>query len=374
MARPHLLLVGGGHAHLEVLRSATLRPFAAEITVISLASRQLYSGMMPGHLRGAWSEGALSVDLPALCRRANARFLEAAVTRVHATPTHVTVETSDEALHGSHCSLDIGASPSGMQTPGVTTYAHATRPREQWNALLAAVDHLASATPRAQSLPCCVVGGGAAGTELALALQARLRRTHPNASVTLISGAAVVPFGFAPTITARVTSLLQRAGIATELQATVREVTASSVRLGNGRQLDSALTIWATGASAPALIRASALPTDAEGYLSVDRTLRATSGVPVWGAGDCIALGDAPWVTKSGVYAVRAAPVLAHNLRVATSNSGAPQQFTPQRHTMFILDTADESALLCWRGVAVHSSWALRLKHSIDQRFVARYR
>jgi selenide,water dikinase len=88
-----------------------------------------------------------------------------------------------------------------------------------------------------------------------------------------------------------------------------------------------------------------------------------------------VTLDGAAWVPRAGVYAVREAPVLAHNLRAALDGA-APRQFLPQRRYLAALDTADGRAFLRRGGVpvAVHARWALRLKRAIDERFVARYR
>ncbi len=376
-----LLLVGGGHAHLEVLRNAATNRFSGELVLISPSRAQLYSGMMPGQLREAWPESALSVDLPALCRAAGARFEEAAATRLDADATSILVQTNAGAFTGSHASLDIGASASGLELPGVRTHAFTPKPLASWHALLTRAGTLT--TVDAATLDCCVVGGGAAGTELAMALAARLCASGRSPSIAIVSATEHVPSGFRTSVTPRIERALApvfaRHGIRAITGGTVCAVTGRGVELADGREIRSAMTIWATGASAPAIIRDSGLPTDDAGYLAVDRTLRATSGVPLWGAGDCVSIADAPWVTKSGVYAVRAAPILAHNLRLATEKNTdarrtvAMRSFNPQRHTMLILDTADGAALLSWRGLVIHAGLALRLKRYIDERFVARY-
>jgi len=60
VAAARVVLVGGGHAHLEVLRDAARRPLGAELVLVSPEPRQLYSGMMPGQLRGAYAEADLA--------------------------------------------------------------------------------------------------------------------------------------------------------------------------------------------------------------------------------------------------------------------------------------------------------------------------
>ncbi len=409
-----LVLVGAGHAHLEVLRTAVLRPFDAQLVVVSLSPQQIYSGMMPGQLRGAWSEAALTVDVPALCRAAGARFVESSVERIDAVGVEVSIRCANgEQIDATHASCDIGAVATGIDLPGVREYAHRTRPLVQWRELLARADELtrgheaprlahAAISDRSQHndvivgssagasadvsdtgrsgtpamVHCCVVGGGPAGVELAFALAALFERRNTAARITLLAASRDVPDGLSDNVARRVRSLLAARGIRIETQTRVCAISASAVALDDGRSIASDFTVWATGAAAPSLFRASSLPCDSNGFLAVDDTLRATSGAPVWGAGDCISMASAPWMTRSGVYAVRAAPVLAHNLRVAcagTASGDTARAFVPQRQTMFILDTADGSALLCRGSLAVHSRLALWLKRWIDERFVARY-
>jgi selenide,water dikinase len=375
-AARRLVLVGGGHAHLEVLRLAARRPFDAELVLVSPGPAQLYSGMMPGQLHGAYRERDLTVDLPALCRRARARFVEAAAERVDGGPGGAAVHLGGPpALDATHVSLDVGSLPAGLDAvPGAGAHALAVRPLARWRALVARVDALCAEGAAAGPLAACVVGGGAAGVELACALHARTRAAGRAPEVAVVEGGARLLPGWGASA-ARVRRALERRGVRVLTGRAVTAVDAEGVTLAGGERLPSAATVWVAGAAAPPLVRASGLPADGRGYLRVDATLRAADGRPVWGAGDCVALDGADWVPRAGVYAVREAPVLAHNLRAAL-DGGAPRRFVPQRRYLAALDTADGRAFLRRGGVpfAVHARWALRLKRAIDERFVARYR
>ncbi len=369
-----LILIGGGHAHIEVLRSAAQRRFDGELVLISPNRQQLYSGMMPAQLRGVIAERALSIDLVALCRAAGAQFVEGTVTSISATQACAHVQTDTASIDGAWCSVDIGAVPTGHALPGVREYALATRPLNAWQSLIARVHELLASSERGSPLSCCVVGGGAAGCELAFALLARADALGRTVSLTILSAAPRLLPEFHVRMSTRITALLQDRGARVETNTTVARVTADDVHLSDGRRICSALTLWLTGAAAPSLFRASGCTTDADGFLLVDATLRAASGVTLWGAGDCVSHAPSPWVTRSGVYAVRAGAILAHNLRCVTSGAlNRIRIFVPQRHTMFILDTADGRAVLHWRGMVSYSRWALQLKRVIDRRFVARY-
>jgi selenide,water dikinase len=371
------VLVGGGHAHVEVLHQAARRQLGAELVLVSPSPAQLYSGMMPGQLHGAYRERELTIDLPALCRAAGARFVEGAAARVDAGTGGAAVHLADSgpALDASHVSLDVGALPAGLDgVPGARAHAYAVRPLGRWRALVAQIDALCAEGPAAGPLAACVVGGGAGGVELAFALAARAGASGRAGAVTLVEGGDRILPSFGR-LGARVHQLLRARGVDVRTGAPVAAVDAGGVRLRDGMCVASLVTVWTAGAAAPPLIGASGLPADARGFLRVDATLRAADGRPVWGAGDCVALDGAPWVPKAGVYAVREAPVLAHNLRAALAG-GAPRRYAPQRRYLVALDTADGRAFLRRGGVpfGVHARWALRLKRFIDERFVARYR
>jgi len=59
-----LVLLGGGRAHIEVLRQAARRRFdGGEILVISPSAHSHYTGMIPGFVRGSCGESALAIDV-----------------------------------------------------------------------------------------------------------------------------------------------------------------------------------------------------------------------------------------------------------------------------------------------------------------------
>jgi len=100
--------------------------------------------------------------------------------------------------------------------------------------------------------------------------------------------------------------------------------------------------------------------------------LQSRSHPNVFGAGDCVSNPDRPH-PRAGVFAVKAAPVLAANLRAALQ--GAPlTRFKPQRRFLALISTGERHAVGVWNGFAWQGRWAWRWKDRIDRRFVARYR
>jgi selenide,water dikinase len=325
--------------------------------------------MVPGVIGGAYGEDDPVLDLVALARAARARLMLAPAMRID--PAARTVTTAVGELPFDLCSCDVGSAAAGLAaTPGAAEHAHSLRPITGVTALRATLARLSAGAP--STVPACVVGGGAAGVEVALAIEAALRAAGHRPAVTLVERAEMLLPSHAARARALVARTLAARGIGVHTGAEVASVTTDTVVLADGRALASACTVWVAGAAPPRVIAESPLPHDGDGFLQVDHTLRATDGSPVWGAGDCIAIEDAAWMPRAGVHAVRQGPVLAHNLRAALEG-GTPRAYRPRRAVLALLATGDGRAILSWRGLAAEGAWVWRLKDAIDRRWVARY-
>lgn len=366
-----LLLVGAGHAHLHVLRALARAPLRdVRVTLVNPSRRYHYSGMVPGYLQGTYAEAELAIDLPPLCARAGAELWLGEAERVEASARRVTV--GGDALEFDVLSLDVGAAPAGLDVPGVREHAHTLRPMSDALALRAAVDAQAQRAGRgAAPVRVTVVGGGAGAVEVALALHRRLRAQGAAPAVTVVEREEGIVPDYAPEARQRLTSVLAARGVSVVAGRAVTAVRPRGVLLDSGARRSADVTAWVTGPSPPPLLARSDLPLR-DGWFAVDATLRATNGAPVWGAGDCVTLADHPGLPKAGVYAVREAPLLAHNL-LAALRGAAPRRYEPQRHFLSLLNTADGRAFYRWRDFAGRSRLAWLIKDRIDRRWVRRY-
>lgn len=324
-----VLLVGGGHAHAWVLCQGV----PGEVTLVTPYAHHVYSGMLPGFVAGHYKLEEIRIDVAALAARAGVRLVLGSVAALDAGRRVARLEDGTE-IEYDLASLDVGSHAAAP------AYALAAKPfepfMEQWLEVRERVRAVA------------VVGGGAAGVELAMAVAHRT-----NAHVTLFSDRPM----FRPGLARRIARQLQRHGV--ELRAGV--AFEESMRAGFD------LVIWSGGAAALPWLRESGLAVDERGFVLVDDRLRSVSHPEVLAAGDCATLRDAAH-PKSGVFAVRHAPVLAANL------GGADRRYVPQRRTLALISCGERYAIADWGGVSWEGAWVWRWKDRIDRRWVEGFR
>ncbi len=352
-----LVLVGGGHAHLGVLRRWGMRPEpGARLTLVARETLATYSGMVPGVLAGQHLATEAQLDLRELARQAGARLIHAEAEGLDLRARRVLLR-GRPPLRFDLLSVDVGASPR-LEVPGAAEHALPVWPLD---GMLARVTAALARGPATVA----VVGGGAGGVELALALRTRL---GPAPGITLCHGEALLP-GLAGRGRRLAELLLAERGI-TLRAGTVARVESGAVMLADGRREVAALVLWATGAAPIPWLRPSGLALDARGFVAVLPTLQSTSHPMVFAAGDCATVLAHPR-PKAGVYAVRQGPPLAANLRRALRGE-ALRGFVPQRRALFLLNGADGTAVASYGPLAARGSWAWRWKKWIDLRWMAR--
>ena len=364
-----LVLLGGGHAHIEVLRDLAANPDGRIDAVLVTPYPWLtYTGMLPGHIAGHYALEECTIDLAGLVARARARLVLTTASLVSPDANEV-VCANGEVIKYDALSLDVGSQPALGEARGVEQHAIVVRPLER---LVKGWNDVYSRAARGQVTAVTVVGGGAAGIELALAMSHRLRTTieDPLPHVRLISDAPGA--GIAAGARRRLVRRMRRKGVGSHVGAAVTEVGRDYVRLANGIEFATDAVFWATGAAAHGWIRDSGLKTDESGFLLVNDLLQSISHPNVFGAGDCVSEMGYPR-PRAGVFAVRAAPILAANLRAAIE--GRPLlAFLPPRNYLALISTGERHAVGAWDGIAWQGRWAWRWKDRIDRRFVARYR
>lgn len=359
-----LLLLGGGHAHVHVLKALAQEPMpGAQVTLVSPYPRQIYSGMVPGLVAGHYNVDDCVIPLTPLAAQAKVRFIQGAVSGLDAKARTVSLSDGQE-LHYDALSVDTGPVMDRGAIPGAEVHALFVRPIEEF---IVAWDELFALTQQ-QILSVVVIGGGAAGVELAMSLQYRLGE---RARVSLVTGGPAPLPSHPPAVQARALRALKRVGV-TVLEDSCTEIAAHHVQLGRGMRLECDAAVLALGASAPAWLQNSGLALNPQGFIATRSTLQSTSHPEVFAAGDVASNADRP-APKSGVYAVRAGPPLAVNLRRFIA-AGTLLPYRPQRRSLNLLACGGRAAIASWGPWSAEGAWVWWWKNRIDREFVARYR
>lgn len=371
--RRNLLLVGCGHAHLFVLEALAAGRLAGyRVTLVSPDDEYYYSGMIPGVLAGMYRPEQARFRPPLLARAAGARWVVGRVERIDAG--HRRVHLADGTVLGYDVlSLDVGSRLAGDDLPGVREHAIPVKPMRRALAVVERIETAAARSTPGRPPRVVVVGGGAAGVEIGLCLDARLSRSPAGSRprIAIVEGGDEILPEHPPSSRRRLQRLLAQRQVEVRTGVRVEAVRPGALRAGGAEHAFEVL-VWATGPRAPALFRRSGLPTDERGYLLVDATLRSVARPEVFGVGDCSVLEGHPRVPRAGVYAVRQGSVLVRSLdRIARGEPAEP--YRPQRAWLSLLNTGDGRAVVVYRGRSTRGRAGWWLKDRIDRRFMERF-
>lgn len=335
---------------------------AARVTLVSPFAQLVYSGMVPGVVAGHYEVTDGTIAIAPLAARAGVAFVQQAAVQLDASARSVTL-ADGSALQFDALGIDTGAVMDRDSIPGAREHALFVRPVELFMQLLQPLLDLAAR----RTLSLVVVGAGAGGVELALALQYRLGE---RARVSLVTGGTPpLPNHPAP-VQARAWRALKRSGV-TVFEDSCAAIKAGHVLLGGGARLACDAPLLAIGASAPKWLAGSGLALDEQGFITTSATLQSTSHPHVFAAGDVASRSDAPR-PRSGVYAVRAGPPLALNLRRFVAG-GELVKYEPQRHALNLLSCGERRAIASWGNWSAEGRWAWWWKDRIDRGFVGRF-
>ena len=194
MNRQRLLLVGGGHSHLFVLEALRLRASEwrdrMEVAMVSRELQTPYSGMLPGLVAGHYRHNEAHVDLVPLAAAAGVELVQDSIVGLD-PDARVAVDASGGQWHFDIASLDIGSTPPLSQVPGAATHALGVKPvdtfLQEWRAFQARAGELL------RPVHIVVVGGGAGGVELALALAHRMAGRSERIGWSLVTRGKLLP-------------------------------------------------------------------------------------------------------------------------------------------------------------------------------------
>jgi selenide,water dikinase len=375
MAERHLVLVGGGHSHVEVVRRLGQRPIpGVTVTLVSRGRHTPYSGMLPGYIAGHYTYDDVHIDLEALTTAAGIHWVNDTVTGMDPGARTLT-RAEGGRLHYDHASLDIGSTPDPGAT-GAAEHAIAAKPIDRFDARWRALLERVRDTRHHHRI--AVVGGGAGGIELILAMHHRLRAERRAAggdpdtlAFTLFTRGSTVLPTHNRRVQRRFQRLLADRGITLHTDQRVTNVDAQGLRTAADRHQAADEVIWVTQARGAPWLAATGLECDPRGFVRVRDTLQSISHPSVFAAGDIADMVDHPRA-KAGVIAVRQGPPLAQNLRNALQ--GRPlRRYHPQKRWLALLTMGDRRAVASWGPLSAGGRLLWHWKDRIDRRFMRRY-
>lgn len=355
---------------MTVIKQMGIKPTPGlEITLISEDTYTPYSGMLPGLIAGHYSFDDCHINLRQLCQWAGIRFLCGTVEQLDCKEKKIICHHLSPISYDL-LSINTGSRPRQQTIDGALQYGCAVKPintfLSQWRQWLIS----AMATNRIHQI--IMIGGGAAGIEVILAMHYHIYNTsNIRAAFTLITSDRNILSAHNKCVQNFFIRHLNQLGITIITNQKVTAITPHELLLTDGQSLAVDFAALAIDAGAQPWLVESGLQCDSKGFIQVDKFLRSISHPDIFAVGDNAAFTPSP-LPKAGVYAVRQGPVLTNNL-IATLQRKPLRPFKPQHRFLSILTTGGRHAVASRGLFFAAGKWVWFWKNHIDRKFMARF-
>lgn len=360
----HLVIAGGGHAHMMTL--AKLGEFVAAghtVTVIGPSEHHYYSGMGPGMLGGSYLPEEIRFATRAVTEKLGGRFLLGKVVNIdpHSREVHL---DSGEVVGYDVLSCNLGSQVPEETVDGPLTDVYLVKPIERLLEARLRILELARTTP----LRVAVIGGGPSAVEIAGNIW-RIGRgpETKEITITVFAGNQLMPH-HPEGVRRRALSSLKGRGIAVKENRRVAAIRQGAVTDDEGREHPFDVIFVAVGVKPSRVFKDSGIPTGPDGGMLVNDYLQSPAYTNIFGGGDCIYFQSSP-LNKVGVYAVRQNPILCHNL-MAALNGDRLKPFVPGGEYLLIFNLGDNTGILHKWSILFGGRPAFWVKDYIDRKFM----
>ena len=359
----HLVLLGGGPAHLRVLHDLAASPLpGARVTWVAPHGRHVSPAMVAGWISGRYTTAECSVALAPLAARAGVTLVESDARAVDAGGRQVVLANGHTVAYDA-LSIDVPAAPDRDPIAGARENALFHRPFDHFLRLWGALVALASE----QALSVVVVGAEAPAIELALAVHLRLGK---RARVALVTGHGA-PVPHAPAVFQhRVRQLLKRGGV-TLFEDRCDALFGNQMLLGQGLRLACDAPLVALDAGPPRWASDSGLQLGRKGFILVGDTLQSASHPEVFASGEIAVRADG-WRPAPGVQ-LRGEEPLSLNLRRFLAG-GELVRSRRRSGRVHLIDLGEGRAVASVGGLSATGRWVGWLKERADRERLAALR
>jgi NADH dehydrogenase FAD-containing subunit len=365
--RKHLLLAGGGHAHMVSL--ANLHRFTERghrVTVIGPSAYHYYSGMGPGMLGKTYAPEEIRFATQQVVEKQGGRFLLGQIAGVDPERQTVALE-SGETVSYDVISFNVGSKVPRDMIGSDSGDIFTVKPIER---LLEAQKRILELASRKEPAV-AIIGGGPSAVEVAGNIW-RLARHHGQngAKIRIFTNTRLMP-NHPDNVRGKAKTSLSARGIEIREMSPVHEIESGKVELSSGETWNADIIFVALGVKPTPIFKDSGFPTGPDGGLLVNRFLQSTAYENVFGGGDCIYFKDRP-LDKVGVYAVRQNPVLFENL-MAFLEGGELAPFDPGGDYLLIFNLGDGTGIFRKRSLLFGGRPAFLIKDYIDRKFMRKF-
>jgi selenide,water dikinase len=367
-----LVLIGGGHSHLFVLKHFAMNPQPGlRITLVTRDLHTPYSGMLPGLVAGHYDYDEAHIDLLPLARFVGARVIHAEVTAINAERKQITI-AGRPPLDYDLLSINTGSRPTSPLAENPENDQFAVKPVDcfidSWHRL---EQRLVEAD---KDLQLAVIGGGAGGVELALSLQyraAQLTLRQTTLKLLIVTDRDRLLPSHNKRVQQMFADILKQRSIPVFYQHRVTGFRDGLLQGDFEKPVSADVAIWVTHASPADWLSDSGLALDNNGFIAVNPCLQSVSHDDVFAAGDVAAVAAYPR-PKSGVFAVRQGIPLARNL-ILRYQGLDPRPFRPQAQFLSLISTGNRFAIASRGSWAFQGKWCWWLKDRIDRKFMRHF-
>ena len=367
MAEKNLVLIGGGHSHILLMKKMGMKPIKGlNITLVTPDPELVYTGMLPAAILGAYNYDQIKIDLIQLSKFAKCKIVFSYVNKINLQRKEVYLGERNP-LEFDVLSIDIGINYQLTNIPGSEKFSIPVKPFEKfihnWSKFLSNLKAPLS-VPKVS-----IIGAGAAGCELALCVNYKIKSLGFNPKIYLIDKNEIA--GNLPNRAKnRILKLLDENNIILRKNISISSFTKGKIHCEDGEIISSDFILRATGGIPQNWLSNTDLNLE-KGFISINQCLQSTSHDFVFASGDCASLVNNP-NQKAGVFAVRAAPFLYRNIKNYISSKKLIK-YNPQKNFLQALTIDNKKALLFWGNFSIYGIFPWLFKDFVDRSFIKKF-